>query len=60
MHAGPTAGSVVSLDDWAWRRGHRYGTLICDLERHRRLDILPDRDAASGAAWLKQYPESRN
>ena len=51
---------VVSLDDWAWRRGHRYGTLICDLERHRRLDILPDRDAASGAAWLKQYPESRN
>ncbi|TMD65873.1 MAG: transposase [Chloroflexi bacterium] len=26
---------VVSLDEWAWRRGHRYGTLICDLERHR-------------------------
>jgi transposase len=47
---------VVSLDDWAWRRGHRYGTLICDLERHRRLDILPDRDAASVAAWLKRYP----
>lgn len=47
---------VVSLDDWAWRRGHRYGTLICDLERHRRLDILPDREAASVAAWLKRYP----
>lgn len=47
---------VVSLDDWAWRRGHRYGTLICDLERHRRLDVLPDRNAASVAAWLKRYP----
>ncbi|GHO87559.1 transposase family protein [Dictyobacter formicarum] len=35
---------VVSLDDWSWRKGHRYGTLICDLERHRRLDVLPDRD----------------
>ncbi len=48
--------SVISLDDWAWRKGHRYGTLICDLERHRRLDVLPDRDAASVAAWLKRYP----
>jgi transposase len=47
---------VVSLDDWAWRRGHRYGTLICDLERHRRLDVLPDRDAAAVAARLKRYP----
>ncbi len=47
---------VVSLDDWAWRKGLRYGTIICDLERHRRLDILPDRDAASVAAWLKRYP----
>jgi len=47
---------VVSLDDWAWRRGARYGTIICDLERHRRLDVLPDRDAASTAAWLKRYP----
>jgi transposase len=47
---------VVSLDEWAWRRGHRYGTLICDLERHRRLDVLPDREAASAGAWLKRYP----
>jgi transposase len=47
---------VISLDDWAWRRGHRYGTLICDLERHRRLEVLPDREVASVAAWLKRYP----
>jgi len=47
---------VVSLDDWAWRRGSRYGTMICDLERHRRLDLLPDRDVKSAAAWLARYP----
>ena len=47
---------VVSVDDWAWRRGSRYGTIICDLERHRRLDVLPDRDAASVIAWLRRYP----
>ena len=47
---------VVSLDDWAWRRGSRYGTIICDLERHRRLDLLPDRDSTSAAAWLARYP----
>jgi transposase len=47
---------VVSLDDWAWRKGRRYGTIICDLERHRRLDLLPDRDAASVSVWLKRYP----
>jgi transposase len=47
---------VVSLDDWAWRRGSHYGTIICDLERHRRLDLLPDREATSAAAWLARYP----
>lgn len=47
---------VVSLDDWSWRRGSRYGTIICDLERHCRLDLLPDRDSTSAAAWLARYP----
>lgn len=47
---------MVSLDDWAWRRGSRYGTIICDLGRHRRLDVLPDRNAASVATWLTGYP----
>lgn len=25
--------SLIGIDDWAFRRGQRYGTLVCDLER---------------------------
>ena len=47
---------VVGIDDWAWRRGRRYGTLIVDLERSRPIDLLPDRDGETVAAWLKAHP----
>jgi len=47
---------VVGIDDWAWKRGHRYGTIICDLERRRIVDILPDREAATVTAWLADRP----
>ena len=50
------APTIVGIDDWAWRRGQRYGTIICDLERNRVLDLPPDRNADSVAAWLKRWP----
>jgi transposase len=50
------APRVVGIDDWAWKRGHRYGTIICDLEKHRIIDILPDREAATVTAWLAEHP----
>src|SRR3954454_15466528 len=50
------APRVVGIDDWAWKRGHRYGTIICDLERRRIIDILPDREAATVTAWLTEHP----
>jgi transposase len=50
------APRVVGIDDWAWRKSQRYGTIVCDLERRKVIDLLPDRSADSTAAWLKRHP----
>jgi transposase len=53
----PAALRVVGIDDWSWRKGSTYGTLIMDLERRQVVDLLPDRRADTTARWLRAHPE---
>lgn len=47
---------VLGVDDWAFRKGHRYGTILVDLEQHRMVDVLPTRSADPLVAWLEAHP----
>jgi transposase len=52
-----TPPTVVGIDDWAWKRNHRYGTLLCNLERRRTIALLPDREPPTAQAWLARQPQ---
>ncbi len=47
---------IIGIDDWAWRKGNRYGTLIVDLERGCPIDLLEDRATETVATWLQSHP----
>lgn len=57
--AAPSSGKVrvIGIDDWAWRKGQRYGSLLVDLETHTIIDLLPERTVGSVIAWLEAHPE---
>ncbi len=51
----PVTPRVLGIDDWAWRRGRRYGTILCALERGGVIDLLPDRERITVERWLQAH-----
>lgn len=50
-------GTKIGVDDWAYRRGQKYGTIICDLETHDVIDVLQGRDSETLEKWLRGHPD---
>ena len=48
---------IVGIDDWCWRRGDSYGTIIVDLERRKVVEVQQKRSVEDTAKWLRQHPE---
>jgi hypothetical protein len=47
----------VGIDEWAWKKGHRYGTILVDLEKRRVVQLLAERSVETSQAWLGKRPE---
>ena len=55
-----TTVRVAGIDDWSWRKGRTYGTIIVDLERREVVDVLQDRTTAGTANGLASILRSKS
>ncbi len=47
---------VLGVDDFAFKKGQTYGTILVDLEKRVPVDLLPDREGKTLEEWLKAHP----
>ncbi|KOG08233.1 hypothetical protein ADK34_39275 [Streptomyces viridochromogenes] len=52
------APRVLGVDEFAFRRGRAYGTILVDVEAGQVVDVLPDRTSETFAAWLREHPDA--
>lgn len=53
----PASVRILGVDDWSWKKGQTYGTLLVDLELRKPIELLPDREEETLTAWLITHPE---
>ena len=53
----PSSVRILGIDDWSWKKGMTYGTILVDLELRKPIELLPDRTAETSEAWLRTHPE---
>ena len=49
--------SELGIDDFSFRRGRKFGTILVDMQSHQTIDLLPDRKKETAAAWMSAHPE---
>ncbi len=49
--------SELGIDDFSFRRGRKFGTILVDLQSHKVIDLLPDRKAETAKVWMQNHPE---
>ncbi len=45
----------LGIDDFAFRRGRKFGSILVDMQSHKVIDLLPDRKAETAKAWMKGH-----
>ena len=53
----PASVRILGVDDWSWKKGQTYGTLLVDLELRKPIELLPDRREETLTTWLLLHPE---